>query len=296
MKLRTRIGVAVLTAAALTLSACGSNSLGGSSEPGGSAVPSVSSDTALADKLPPSIKAAGKINVGSDTTYAPSEYTQGSKIVGFDVDLFKAVAAKFGVTADFHTAKFDSIIVGVSGKKYDVGVSSFTINADRMKQVTMVSYYSAGTQWATPAGNPKKVSLDNPCGQTIAVQTATVQQLDDLPARQKKCGSNKINILPFDKQDQATAAVASGRAAAMLADSPVVAYAVKQAGGKLAPLGDVYAAAPYGYALPKSETAFGEAIAEALKQLKADGTYQQILTKWGVQQGAISEFSVNPTS
>ena len=61
----------------------------------------------------------------------------------------------------------------------------------------------------------------------------------------------------------------SGKADAMLADSPVVAYAVKQTGGKLEAFGDIYDAAPYGYVVPKAETEFGDAIVEALKQLEA---------------------------
>ena len=128
------------------------------------------------------------------------------------------------------------------------------------------------------------------------MQTATVQQTDDLPARQKKCGDKPMKILPFDGQDQATAAVASGRAAAMLADSPVVAYAVKQSSGKLEALGDIYDGAPYGYVLSSSDTDFAAAIVEALSSLKADGSYDKILANWGVEQGVISDFAVNPTS
>jgi polar amino acid transport system substrate-binding protein len=88
--------------------------------------------------------------------------------------------------------------------------------------------------------------------------------------------------------------VVSGKADAMLADSPVAAYAVKQSGGKLEALDDVYEAAPYGYVLPKDETEFATAITTALKELKTDGTYEQVLTKWGVQAGAITDFAVNP--
>ena len=153
-------------------------------------------------------------------------------------------------------SKFGSIITGVNGNKYDMGISSFTINDERMKQVNMVSYFKAGTQWAPQPGNPKGVDPDNACGKNIAVQTGTVQETDDLPVRQKKCGSNKINVLSYDSQAQATSAVVTGKADAMLADSPVVAYAVKQSGGKLEALGDIYDAAPYGYVLPKDETEF----------------------------------------
>jgi polar amino acid transport system substrate-binding protein len=298
MNVRIKLGVAAASVAALALSACGSSSLSG--EPGTESAPSVSvsENVDLASKLPESIKSAGVIKIGTDPTYAPNEFlaADGKTVQGMDVDLFNQVAAKFGVKAEWEPSKFGSIITGVNGKKYDMGISSFTINADRLKEVDMVSYFNAGTQWATQAGNPNGIDPENACGKNIAVQTGTVQETDDLPVRQKKCGSNKINVLSYDSQAQATSAVASGKADAMLADSPVVAYAVKQSGGKVEALGDIYDAAPYGYVMPKGETEFAQAIVEALKQLEQEGAYKAALEKWGVEQGAISDFAVNPTS
>jgi polar amino acid transport system substrate-binding protein len=299
MNVRMKLGVAAASVAALALSACGSSSLSGEPGGGGSAPSvSVSQNVDLASKLPESIKSAGVIKIGTDPTYAPSEFLagDGKTVQGFDVDLFNQVAAKFGVKTEWQPSKFGSIITGVNGKKYDMGISSFTINPERMQQVDMVKYFNAGTQWATQKGNPKGVDPENACGKNIAVQTGTVQETDDLAARQKKCGSNKINVLSYDSQAQATSAVVTGKADAMLADSPVVAYAVLQTGGKLEALGDIYDAAPYGYVLPKGETEFGQAIVEALKQLEQEGAYKAALEKWGVQQGAISDFTVNPTS
>jgi len=294
--MRSRVGLASACVAALALSACGSDSLSG--EPAGSAPSvSVSSDTGLAAKVPQSIRDAGVIKVGTDASYAPNEFLagDGKTVQGVDVDVFNAVAAKLGVKAEFQPADFSSIITGVQGKKYDIGVSSFTINPDRLEQVTMVSYFSAGTQWATAAGNPKGIDAASACGKTVAVQTGTVQETDDLPVRQKKCGADKIKVLSFKGQDQATSAVVTGKADAMLADSPVVAYAVKQSNGKLATLGDIYEAAPYGYVLPKDQTDFADAIASALAAVETDGSYQAALEKWGVQQGAIEKFAVNPS-
>jgi polar amino acid transport system substrate-binding protein len=297
MNVRIKLGVVAASVAALALSACGSSSLSG--DPGAEGAPSVavSENVDLASKLPESIKSAGVIKIGTDATYAPNEFLagDGKTIQGVDVDVFNAVAAKFGVKTEWNPADFGSIINGVNGNKYDIGISSFTINDERKKQVNMVSYFSAGTQWATATGNPKGIDPENACGKNIAVQSNTVQEAEDLPVRQKKCGSNKINVLSFKDQTQATAAVVSGKADAMLADSPVVAYAVKQSGGKLEALGDIYDAAPYGYVVPKDETEFAEAIVEALKEIEKDGAYKAALEKWGVEQGAISDFAVNPT-
>jgi polar amino acid transport system substrate-binding protein len=291
-----RLKTASVLAAVLAVSACGSNSLGGDPATSGPPSTSTSVNADLAAKLPEKIKSSGKIVIGTDASYAPNEFlaSDGKTVQGMDVDLFNAVAAKFGVTTQWQPSTFDTIIVGVTGGKYDVGVSSFTVNDQRKKQVNMVSYFAAGTQWATAAGNPKGVDPNNPCGKTIAVQDKTVQQEEDLPARQAKCGDNKINILPFEGQDQVTAAVVSGRADAMLADSPVVAYAVKQSAGKLELLGNVYDAAPYGYVVPKEETEFAQALVQALSQIKAEGTYDSVLSRWGVQSGGIDNFAVNP--
>jgi polar amino acid transport system substrate-binding protein len=298
MNVRIKLGVVAASVAALALSACGSSSLSG--DPGAQEAPSVSvsENVDLASKLPENIKSAGVIKIGTDPTYAPNEFlaADGKTVQGFEVDLFNQVAAKFGVKTQWEPSKFGSIITGVTGKKYDMGISSFTINPERMKEVDMVSYFKAGTQWATQPGNPKGIDPENACGKNVAVQTGTVQETDDLPVRQKKCGSNKINVLSYDSQAQATSAVVTGKADAMLADSPVGAYAVKQSGGKLEPLGDIYDAAPYGFVLPKGETEFAQAIVEALKQLEQEGTYKAALEKWGVEQGAISDFTVNPSS
>lgn len=291
--------VAVGAGVALSVSACGSNSLSSSGGSGTKSVASATADAALAAKLPDKVKTAKKIVVGTDASYAPSEFlaADGKTVQGFDVDLFRAVGQKFGVQVEFVPSSFDSIIAGVSTGKYDVGVSSFTINPERKQQVNMVSYYSAGTQWATQKGNPKQVSPDAACGLKVAVQTGTVQEQEDLPKRQKACtaaGKPKITVQSYQGQDEATAAVATGKADAMLADSPVGAYAVLQSEGALMTIGDVYDSAPYGYVVPKNEADFAAAIVEALKALKSDGTYDKVLDKWGVKSGGISDFAVNP--
>ncbi len=290
---RVLLGVVGVLAVAASLAGCG----GSSSSGGGAPIPSTAVDSALAAKVPAAIKQAGTIIIGSDSTYAPSEFldTDGKTIIGFDVDLFNAVAGKLGLKTDWKTAKFDDIIPGVGSGKYNIGVSSFTVNKDRLQQVTMVSYYSAGTQWAAKTG--ASIDPDNACGKKIAVQTATVQA-DDIAARSKKCtdgGKPAITVDQYQAQSDATSAVVSGKDDAMLADSPVCAYAVKQTNGQLALAGQIYDSAPYGYVLPKDQTDFGAAIASAVQALIADGTYKKILDKWGVAGGAITTPAVNPT-
>jgi polar amino acid transport system substrate-binding protein len=287
----------------LSAAGCGSDSLSGGSSSAttsGSASASASAggsaDAALTAMLPQSVRDAGKLRVGTNAEYAPNEFLEGSTVKGMDIDVMNAVAAKLGVTVEFSNASFDSLITGVSSNRYDAAISSFTINDERKQAVNMVQYYNAGTQWAAKAGNPEGIDPDDACGKTVAVQSSTTQSDDDLPARQQACttaGKPQIQVLAFESQQDATNALLQGRAQAMLADSPIAAYAVKQTQG-LELLGDVYDAAPYGIVVPKDQTDTAEAISKALQAISDDGSYAAALGTWGAEDGAVTEFPVNP--
>jgi polar amino acid transport system substrate-binding protein len=118
--------------------------------------------------------ASGTITYGVDATYAPNEFKDDKgNPVGWEVELGNAIADKLGKTAVFKIAVFDAIIPGVTGGKYDAGLSSFTDNAEREKVVDFVNYYQAGIQWATKIGST--VDPSNACGLTIAVQNGTYE-------------------------------------------------------------------------------------------------------------------------
>jgi polar amino acid transport system substrate-binding protein len=293
---RAALGAAGATLLALSLTACGAKE--NTDQPGGGPSVTATADASLAAKVPDTIKSDGKIVVGTDSTYAPAEYldADGKTVIGFDVELFNAVAAKLGLKAEFVSAPFGDIISGVNSDKYEIGVSSFTVNDERKAQANMVSYFQVGTQWVTKKGNPAGVALDNACGKKIAVQKDTVQ-VEDITKRSKACtaaGKPAITIEQFPGQDAATAAVVSGKDDAMLADYPVGVYAVTQSNGALDLLDKQYEAAPYGYVVAKDQAQFAEAVRDATKALIADGSYKTVLDKWKVGDGAITDPAINP--
>ncbi len=293
----TRGLVAAGVVASLLLAGCGDGDSTTSND--STAGAGVSENPDLAKMVPSEIASDGTITVGTDATYAPNEFlaADGKTVEGFDIDLFDAIAAKLGLKTEYVSAPFANIIPSVQSGKYEIGVSSFTVNPERVEVVDMVSYFSAGTAWAAQAGNPSGISPDDACGKPVAVQKGTVQ-VEDITARSDECtaaGKPAIKIDQYQGQDQATSAVVSGKDDAMLADSPVVAYAVKQTGDKLEPLGDIYDAAPYGYAIKKDQGDFAQAVADAVNELIEDGTYADVLKDWGVDQGGVESAEVNPS-
>jgi polar amino acid transport system substrate-binding protein len=251
------------------------------------------SSAVAATTLPANITKSGAINIGIDATYSPNEFKDKSgKVIGWEVDLFNAVAKKLGVKANYVIAGFDTILAGVKAGKYDVGVSSFTDTKEREASVDFVNYFSAGTSWAVKKG--VKHDPNNACGKIVSAMTGSVQA-DDIKAKSDACvkaGKKAITLLTYDSGEQATSAVVLGRADATAADSPVLAYAVLQTKGKLALTGSIFGQAPYGIAVAKKST-LAPAIQEAFVAIKKDGTYDSILKKWGVQAGAVSTFTIN---
>ena len=89
--------------------------------------------------------------------------------------------------------------------------------------------------------------------------------------------------------------MASGRADVGFADSQVAGYIVAQSNGQFALSGKAFNVAPYGIATPKGN-GMAQAMSAAVTALISNGTYGEILKKWGVQDGAVTSAPVNPSA
>jgi polar amino acid transport system substrate-binding protein len=293
------LGAALAGALAVSAACSSSGSNSNSATPTTSASSSV--DAALAAQVPAKLKTANKVVVCTDASYAPNEFyaTDNKTIQGMDVDLGKAIGDVLGVPFVYQNMGFDAIIPSL-GSRCDLGISSFTDNLERQKTVNFVDYFTAGTSFMMATAKPVTQTLkgtDGLCGFTVAVEKGTVQA-DDATAAGKACVANakpNVTVLVFPDQNGANLALTSGRAQLSMADSPVAAYQAQQSNGQITLTGASYGNAPYGIAVPKSSdyTGFDTAIQGALQKLSSNGTYTQILTKWGVENGAVTDFTLN---
>ncbi|WP_427018753.1 ABC transporter substrate-binding protein [Pseudarthrobacter sp. P1] len=297
MALTTLLAATGCTNASQSLVGTGPASVSGSPSFDPSAL---AKDDALAALVPAAIRDKGVLTIGSDTSYAPAEFlgADGQTAVGYDVDFAKAIAATLGMKAKVQTAEFTGIIPAL-GTKYDLGISSFTVNPERLKAVNMVTYFNAGVLWAVQKGNPKNINLDDICGKSVGVQTGTVEEDPDVSGRSKACtdaGKPAINIVTLKNQTDVTTRLVNGSIDAMSADSPIIGYALSQTGDKLETLGKVYDAAPQGIIVAKDDTALAELITKVMNKLITDGTYGKILAAWNNADGGIAKSELNPAA
>jgi polar amino acid transport system substrate-binding protein len=294
---RSRSIPAVLGAAALAVivAGCGAGGDGSGGTSGGAApsapAPAVAKDDTLAAMVPAPVASDGRLVFGTDASYPPNEFTDtdGTTIIGMDVDLGTAVAQKLGLTPEWQNSQFSGIIPGIEGARYELGMSSFSVTPERTQTVDMVSYFTAGTSLAVASGNPQGITPDNLCGRAVGVQAGTVQ-VDDIAARSTACtaaAQPAIQVTELQQQTDVTLALTSNRIVAMLADSPVVAYAVTTTNGAVEAVGEPWDTAPYGIVLAKNQGQFAQAVRGAVQSLIDDGTYGRVLEKWNVSNGAV---------
>jgi polar amino acid transport system substrate-binding protein len=305
------LGISALLA--LVLSGCGgttSGSTSGGTSGGGTPTATV---TCPADSVKASwhLVSNGQLTIASDTTYAPAEYPDAndpSHFIGYDMDLARELARRLCLTANIEKASFNAIIPDIANaalgqQRYDMSISSFTINDARQKQVDMIPYFQAGESILTTTANAGTIkSINDMCGKTIAVQNATVEQgeLKDAngagdgssgQAPVCKQASKPITIVSNDDQGFVVNQVINGRADASYQDQPVTDYYVSLHAGQLVDSGITVQPAPEGIVMRKDNAPLEDAVKKALNDMRSDGTYLRILTQWGQEKLAYPPLS-----
>lgn len=298
-RLKNAIVMALTVLMIMPLAACGTTDATGSDPDIARSydVSGIQKDDAIAAMLPASVTDDGKFTIGTNVTYAPAEFlaADGKTPVGYEVDLSKALARVFGLDLDIQNSMFDTIIPAV-GSKYDVGISGFTVNKERIEAVDFVTYAQAGLTFAARKGNPTHVNVNDLCGTRVSVQVGVVAETE-MYKMQDQCqakGEKRIEILPYRNQTDVTTALIAGRVDLMYADTPVTGYAVAQTDDRLQVIGENEGVLPMGVAIKKGDDATVKAVKAALDKLKETGDYEGIMKAWGVENVMVDKFEVNP--
>jgi polar amino acid transport system substrate-binding protein len=241
--------------------------------------------------------ASSQLKVGSDVSYAPLEfYGPKHQMIGFDVDLAQALAKQLGEPVVLTNHTFDDLLKSVRNGTFDISISAISDTRAREGQVDFVDYLLAGSGMLVPAGNPKHIfDLGGLCGMRVDVQRGTSQETA-LNEQSKHCsavGLAPIKLITFATDDQGFAAFAAGKSDVHVTDFPVVAYLAATHDHLYEIAGRQFDLVPYGIAVPKDNPALRARIVAALHAVIADGTYDALLKKWGLEQGALRSVPVN---
>ncbi len=221
----------------------------------------------------------GVLLVGTEATYPPFEMTDDAgNIVGFDIDLLKAVAVDQGLKLEFRDMDFDSLVPAVQGGNIDIAVSAMSITPLRQKQVLFSDpYIEAGLVIAIGpnAGNVRGV--DDLGGLRVAVQQGTTgaAKAEEL-LKAKRIGSLKY----FPNISVAMMELLNGGVEVVINDKPVTKAFVAKHPGKIKIVGETLASDEYGFAVAKERADLAAQLNAGLANVMEDGTFAVLSAKY----------------
>jgi polar amino acid transport system substrate-binding protein len=214
------------------------------------------------------------IRVATDATFPPFEYSENGKRTGFDVDLIEAIAATIGKKVEWTDIDFKGLIPGLVAKRFDVAASAIYITDERRKVVDFTdSYYPGGLVVMVKKGNTSIHGPEDLGGKKVAVQVGT-KSVNFL--KEKFPGAQRVEV---EKNQEMFQLVEIGRADAAVTGKPA-AKLYARARGTLQVLDKQLTVEEYGYAIRKDEPELTRQFNDALKKLKADGSYQKLVDKY----------------
>ena len=219
-----------------------------------------------------------KILVATDATWPPMEFLNADKeIIGYDIDLMRAIADAAGFEVEFANTAWDGIFAGLATDSYDAVISSVTITEERKATMDFSDSYINAGQGLIVAQSMSGVSgLGDMAGKTVGAQIGTTGAfaIDDAAG---------VELATFDELGLAIAALANGQIDGVVADTPIAADYVLQNDeykGSLMIVGEPFTDEYYGIAVNKGNTELLDLINEGLAKVLASNVPAQIEDKW----------------
>ena len=267
MRLATRqfLQTASLLAASMLLAACGKQE-----------APPAPTPVAT----PASAAAPAKVYVvGTDAAYAPFE-SQNDKgeIVGFDIDVVKAAAAKGGIEVKFVNTPWEGIFNALGQGDRDMVVSAVTITDERRQTMDFSAPYFDAVQLIVVKKDSKITKFDDLKKAKVGVQTGTTGD----EAVTKLLGKTSTAIKRFESTPLALKELEAGGVDAVVADNGVVIhYVANNAGAKFKTVADkTFVPEQYGIAIKKGNADLLAKVNKGLAEIKADGSYDKLFASY----------------
>lgn len=252
---------------------------------------------AAAGEIPADIKADGVLKLSINATYPPMEYKDPdtNTFKGLDIDLVDALAKKLGLKVERSDGLFAQLIPALTTGRTAFILSGMTDTAPRRETMDFVDYMRAGAMFYVLTSSSVKDPIEL-CGKKVATVRSTTYpgQIKDW-SDQNCVGAGKpaIEVVGTESSPDARLQLKQGRVEAAVQGGETIPFTSKQEGGIYRVIGKPLTVVYYGAAFRKSDTAFRDAVADALQELVDDGTYGKIFEKWELTDSAIPAIMIN---
>lgn len=215
-----------------------------------------------------------KLVMGTNAAFPPFEYLEGSAIVGVDADLMAAIAKELGLTLEISDMEFDSLPTALSNGQIDVIAAGFTVKPDREETMDFSTPYYTAAQTIIVLKDSKIATVDDLTDKIIGVQSGTTGQFSAEEL------TSTDNIKGFASGMLAVEALKNKQVDAVIIDNnPAKAYGDQNL-DTITLIEGQFADEEYALAVAKGNTVLLTKINDALAKLKADGSFDAIISKY----------------
>ncbi len=222
--------------------------------------------------------------VGSSATYRPFAYENPNKeIVGYDVDIIKAVANKAGLQIKVINTPWTGIFAALNNGDVDLVISGVTINDKRKQSYDFTLPYFEARQLIAVHKDSSAKGLKDLAGKKIAVVTGSTG--DDTASRE--FGKTNPDIRRFESTPVVISELANGGVDAAIGDNGVIAFRAQEH-KQLKTVNDPSFRKEYfGIVVKQGNKALLDKLNAGLAAIKADGSYAQIYKKWFLAEAPV---------
>lgn len=254
----------------------------------------------LRARLPQEILDAGRMVAVNNGSFPPYEIVTGTELTGATRDISDAIGEILGVTIDHASvAGLPALLSGINSGRYQFSMGPVGDYPDRQKANDFIDWAREYVVFAVEKGNPPGItSLDTSCGKRIAVMAGGSAE-KVIKEQSEKCvadGKSAVEVQSFTDQPSSILAVRSKRSDAFFSSQAPLTYFVQQANGQLELSGigqangfkDIYQGA-----VVKKDSPLGGVLLDSFKILIDNGTYGQIMKKWGLENNMTDAPGIN---
>lgn len=133
------------------------------------------------------------LRLATEGAYPPFNFFKGKELVGYEVDYAKAIAKELGLTIEWKTLPFDSLLIGLNQDRYDAVIASHSITEERAKTVDFAApHYCSGGVILTKGEHGPKTAQEL-TGKTVGTQIGTTYY-----DRAKSIANLQVKTFPKD--------------------------------------------------------------------------------------------------
>ncbi|WP_019911334.1 amino acid ABC transporter substrate-binding protein [Paenibacillus sp. HW567] len=265
----------MLLLAVILAAACGNNTSNNAAEQSTAASEGTATTAPAGRNSLETIKASGKLRIGTEGTYAPFTFHDTSgKLTGFDVEIAGEVSKRIGVKPEFFETQWDGLFAGMDAKRFDVIFNEVSITEERKVKYDFSDPYIVSKAVLIVSEKNKDITSFADLKGKKAGQSLT----SNLSAIARENGAEIVAIEGFS---QAIDLLISGRIDATVNDGLSYLDLKKQRPDVKIKVVDEIAAGSHSAAtFLKGNEELVKAVNEALSAMKSDGTYLKISEKY----------------